>query len=125
MADQTGRVTKAKKIHQEANQKRVDEINELRISYKKIKDEPAFLDILYKLQQFADLHLSLAKAGGGYEDAGADISGKPQQKYVRFTMEQRTAALDKADGLDQGIAYIKRQVADEALVPIKAKKVVV
>lgn len=126
MADQKGRVAKAKKAHEQANKERADEANALRISFKNIKDEPAFQHTLYMLQHLADLHTRVAKDGGGYRDTGRrDISGNAEQELVFFTPEKRMSELDQASGLEEGLAWMQRQITDDALKPIVPKKVVV
>lgn len=123
-----GNVTRAqaaKIAHQKANKQRTRNENELRISYKNIKDEPAFQDILAKARQFAGYHLKMAKDGVGYRETGAkDDTGNPIQETVFFDQHKRVTELDKAAGIDEIVGYIEGRVSDERLEPLKAKKVV-
>lgn len=125
MADNKSRIEKAKKAHTEANKARAEKLNELRVSYKKIKDTPAFKDILYMLQHLADLHSKMAKDGVGYRDTGQkSITGVSEQELIYFTPEKRVGELDRAAGLEEGVGYIERQITDDALKPVTPKKVV-
>lgn len=125
---QQGNVTRAqaaKIAHQKANEQRAQTENELRISYKKIKDEPAFQDILTKAKQFAGYHLKMAKDGVGFRETGQrDDSGNPVQETVFFDQHKRVTELDKAAGIDEIVGYIEGRVTEERLQPLKAKKIV-
>lgn len=115
----------AKELHQKKNQERADKINELRISYKRIKEEPAFKDILVKAQQFADYHLKMAKDGVGYrETGGKDAEGNALQETVFFDSNKRVTELDKAAGIEEIVGYLERMTIEENLQPVPAKKVV-
>lgn len=115
----------AKKAHEQANQERAKTENELRVSYAKIKDEPAFLDILNKGKQFGGYHLKMAKDGVGYRETGRkDDSGNPVQETVFFDQHKRVTELDKAAGIEELTAYIEGRVSDERLSQVKPKKVV-
>lgn len=119
------RAQAAKELHQKKNQERADKINELRISYKKIKNEPAFADILVKSQQFADYHLKMAKDGVGYRETGReDKNGNPIQETVFFDSNKRVTELDKAAGIEEIVAYLERMTDEDNLQPVPAKKVV-
>lgn len=115
----------ARELHQKKNEERASIINELRVSYKKIREEPAFQDILAKAKQFAGYHLKMAKDGVGFRETGQkDEEGNPLQETVFFDKDKRTTELDKAAGIEELVAYLERQTSDENLDPVKAKKVV-
>lgn|ERR1044072_946855 len=118
------RIEAKKKAQQDAAKERVDAINDLRISYKKIKDEPAFQDILKKGKMLADYHLKMAKDGVGYRDTGElDDAGNPRQELIFFDQNKRTSELDKAAGVEEVIAYVEKQ-AEASETQLKSKKVV-
>lgn len=122
-ADTKTRIQKVKEEHQKKANDRANKQNELKISYKKILNEPAFQDILAKGKQFASYHLTLAKDGVGYQQTGAkDDSGNPLQQTVFFSHEKRVTELDKAAGIEELTSYIERQTSDEGLTPVAAKK---
>lgn len=123
--EQKTRIQKVKEEHQKKANERANAQNELKISYKKIKDEPAFKDILAKAAQFASYHLTLAKDGVGYQQTGQkDDSGNPVQQTVFFSHEKRVTELDKAAGIEELQSYIERQISDEGLTPVAPKKIV-
>lgn len=123
--DEKNRIQKVKEVHQKAAKDRASKQNELKVSYKKIKDEPAFKDILAKAKSFHDYHLKLAKDGIGYQQTGGkDEFGNPIQQTVFFSHEKRVTELDKAAGVEELFLYIERQITDEALTPVVAKKIV-
>lgn len=114
-----------KEEHQKKANERANHQNELKISYKKIMNEPAFLDILKMAKQYSAYHLKLAKDGVGYQQTGAkDDSGNPVQATVFFSHEKRVTELDKAAGVEEITDYIERQISDEGLTPITPKKIV-
>jgi hypothetical protein len=123
--DNRTRLQKKKEVHQLAAKNRADAQNTLKISYKKIREEPAFADILVKAQGLHDLHLRLAKDGVGYQNTGKmDANGNPEQATVFFTHEKRVTELDKAAGIEELTDYIKRQTSDENITPVAPKKIV-
>jgi hypothetical protein len=122
--EQKTRIQKVKDEHQKKANERANKQNELKVSYKKIIDEPAFKDILAKAKQFAAYHLTLAKDGVGYQQTGGkDDSGNPLQATVFFSHEKRVTELDKAAGIEELSNYIERQVSEEALTPVAPKKI--
>lgn len=111
--------------HKEATKERTRHSNDLRISFKKIKDEPAFAEIMRMAKGFADYHSKMAKDGVGYRDNGnRDISGNPQQEIVYFTNEKRVSEMDKAAGIEEVIDYLVRNTSGENLKPLVSKKTV-
>lgn len=123
--DEKTRIQKVKEEHQKKANERASAQNDLKLSYKKIMSEPAFLDILSKAKQFASYHLTLAKDGVGFQQTGEqDASGNAKQATVFFSHEKRVTELDKAAGIEELSGYIERQIADDALVPIAPKKIV-
>jgi hypothetical protein len=110
VVEQKTRIQKVKEEHQKRANERANNQNELKVSYKKIMNEPAFKDILVKGKQFAAYHLTLAKDGVGYQQTGSkDDSGNE---------------LDKAAGIEELSSYIERQISEEALNPSAPKKIV-
>lgn len=114
---------KPRAIHAQMTDERIKAANALKVSYKQIKDQPAFQDVMAKLQKLADLHTKMAKDGVGYRDRGTtNVAGQPEQELVFFTNNKRASELDRANGLEEGLAYIERQITDEALKPLQVKK---
>lgn len=119
------RMQKVKEEHQKKATERANKQNGLKVSYKKIMDEPAFKDILEKGAQFASYHLKLAKDGVGYQQTGEmDEYGNPKQNTVFFDHDKRVTELDKAAGIEELTAYIDRQISEEGLTPTTPKKIV-
>jgi hypothetical protein len=119
------RMEKAKAAHTAASKSRADKINEVKASFKKIKDEPAFQHILLKAREFAGYHSKMAKDGVGYRQTGAlDANGNPIQETVFFDHNKRVTEMDKAAGIEELIDYVERQITDDALTPVVAKKAV-
>lgn len=123
MADAKTRQEKVK-IHQQAEDERVKTRNALKVSFKKIMKEPAFAQIQYMLGHLADLHKKMGTDGTGYRDIGLDIGGNMKQELVFFDKDKRISEIDKASGLEEGLAWLDSQVTDKALEPITAKKVI-
>jgi uncharacterized linocin/CFP29 family protein len=125
VVEQKTRIQKVKEEHQKRANERANNQNELKVSYKKIMNEPAFKDILVKGKQFAAYHLTLAKDGVGYQQTGSkDDSGNAVQQTVFFSHEKRVTELDKAAGIEELSSYIERQISEEALNPSAPKKIV-
>jgi hypothetical protein len=115
----------AKIAHEKANERRAQHENELRVSYAKIKDEPAFLDIIKKLKGFSSYHEKMAKDGVGFQETGErDASGNISQRTVFYDKDKRLSELDKSSGLDEGIAYIEGRVTKERLEQVRTTKVI-
>lgn len=120
-------LTRAQRVvlHQKSEEKRVKHENELRISYKRIKDEPAFLDILEKGKQFAGYHMKMAKGGVGFRETGQkDSSNNPVQETVFFDQHKRVTELDRAAGIEEIVGYVEGRVTEERLQPAKPKKII-
>lgn len=101
---------------------RASEVDSLRHSYARIKDEPAFLDILAKAKSFAAYHAKMAKDAVGYRDTGQfDDKGKAIQEIVYYKGEKRLAELDKAAGIEELEDYILRQLTASAKVEVEAE----
>lgn len=123
--DNRTRAQKAKEIHQKANRERLDAINKLKISYKKIKNEPAFLDLLGKAKSFAAYHEKIGRDGVGYRATGEkDSSGNDKMILVDFAGEKRLFEFERNAGIQEVVDYIERQISAEGLKPIEPKKVV-
>lgn len=86
---------------------------QLKADYRKIKDEPAFVDLVAKIRSFAEYHTKIAKDGVGFENKvigqheGAPIQ---EQVVVKLTHEQRVTDLDKAAGIEEILDYVTRKV---------------
>ncbi len=92
-------------------EERAAELDSLKHSYARIKDEPAFQDILEKAKSYAAYHTKMAKDGVGYRDTGRfDDNNKAIQEIVYYDQPKRLSELDKAAGIEELEDYIKRQI---------------
>lgn len=116
---------RAKAAHEAANKKRADAINEVRLSYAKIKDEPAFLDILAKIKSYSEYHTKMGKDGIGFRKTGqVNMEGKELEEMVVYDKDKRMSEIDKSAGIDEVGDYINRQLEAAAAGPVKPKKVI-
>jgi len=110
-----GRVQQKQAEQKKRNAEMAEEVDSLRHSYARIKDEPAFQDILKKAKSFAAYHNKMAKDGVGYRDTGRfDEKGNAIQEIVYYTGEKRLGELDKASGIEELEDYILRQLTASA-----------
>ena len=109
MAQVNKRTAAAKKQAEQKKEQKAD-VRALLLSYQKIKDEPAFKDLLKNVNDFARYHVKLAQDGVGFK-YGKDGDGKPVTTEVAFTPEQRTGHLDKAAGQQEIIDFVERKLA--------------
>lgn len=117
-----GRLQVKRKAHKDKAAVRASEIDSIKHSYARIKDEPAFLDILAKAKSFAGYHTKMAKDGVGYRDTGQfDEKGKPIQEIVYYDQPKRLSELDKASGIEELEDYVLRQLTAAAKVEIEAE----
>jgi hypothetical protein len=106
-----GRLQTRRAAHKARVEEQTKEIEAVKHSYARIKDEPAFRDLLAKAKSFAAYHTKMAKDGVGYRDTGQfDEKGKPIQEIVYYTNEKRVSELDKAAGIEELEDYILRQI---------------
>jgi len=107
--------------HKRKSAERAAETDSLQHSYARIKDEPAFKDILAKAKSFAAYHTKMAKDGVGYRDTGQfDAKGDAIQEIVYYDQPKRLSELDKASGIEELEGYILRMlnpVSIGAVVP--------
>jgi len=116
-----GRLQVKRKANKEKAAVRASEVDSLRHSYARIKDEPAFIDILAKAKSFAAYHAKMAKDAVGYRDTGQfDEKGKAIQEIVYYKGEKRLAELDKAAGIEELEDYILRQLTASAKADVEA-----
>lgn len=112
-----GRLQTRRAAHKARVEEQSKEIDAIKHSYARIKDEPAFRDLLAKAKSFAAYHTKMAKDGVGYRDTGQfDERNKPIQEIVYYTNEKRVSELDKAAGIEELEDYILRQI------PVSAKE---
>ena len=115
-----GRVQVRRAAHKEKAAVRASEIDSIKHSYARIKDEPAFRDILAKAKSFAAYHTKMAKDGVGYRDTGRfDENGKPIQEIVYYDQPKRLSELDKASGIEELEDYMLRQLTAAAKVGVE------
>jgi hypothetical protein len=115
-----GRVQVRRAAHKEKAAVRASEIDSIKHSYARIKDEPAFRDILAKAKSFAAYHTKMAKDGVGYRDTGRfDENGKPIQEIVYYDQPKRLSELDKASGIEELEDYMLRQLTAAAKVEVE------
>lgn len=114
-----GRAQLKRAEQKKRNEEMVQDIDAMRHSYARIKDEPAFQDILAKAKSFAAYHLKMAKDGVGYRDTGEfDSKNKPIQEVVYYDQPKRLSELDKAAGIEELEGYILRQLTTAAKVKV-------
>jgi hypothetical protein len=119
------RLQQKKLSHQKAIKERTDNLNELHLSYTKIKDELAFKDILEKISALEKYHTKVAKDGVGSKPTGEfDESGNERMELVYLSQEKRVAELDRAAGIGEINSYLERQVSQVDLAVVGSKKVV-
>lgn len=106
-----GRAQVKRAQQKKRNEEMAQDVDAMRHSYARIKDEPAFRDILAKAKSFAAYHTKMAKDGVGYRDTGEfDERNQPKQEIVYYTNEKRVSELDKAAGIEELEDYIQRQL---------------
>lgn len=115
-----GRLQVKKAAHKARVAEATADIESIRHSYARIKDEPAFQDILAKAKSFAGYHTKMAKDGVGYRDTGQfDEKGKPIQEIVYYDQPKRLSELDKASGIEELEAYVLRQLTPTAAAAVE------
>ena len=115
-----GRLQIKKAAHKEKTQARAAAIETIQHSYARIKDEPAFVDILAKAKSFAAYHTKMAKDAVGYRDTGEVYeNGKPVQEVVYYDQDKRVSELDKAAGIEELEDYILRQLTESAKLQVE------
>ncbi len=78
------------------------EADALKISYRKLAKNPAFLDILAKAKLFSEMATKAAVDGVAYDSGGNQIDLSPD-KSARL--------LGESAGLNKLVAYVERQLA--------------
>lgn len=108
--DNRTRLQAVKELNRKRAEERKNAEASLRAEYAKIKDSPAFQDILEKGRTFQAYHNKIARDAVGMKPAGKSDGG--QEKYEEYTLtsEERLAHLDNAGGIEELIAYIERKV---------------
>lgn len=115
-----GRVQVRRAAHKEKAAVRASEVDSIKHSYARIKDEPAFRDILAKAKSFAAYHTKMAKDGVGYRDTGeVDENNRPKQEIVYYEPAKRLSELDKASGIEELEDYMLRQLTAAAKVVVE------
>ena len=118
-----GRLQVRRAAHKARVEEQSKEVDAIKHSYARIKDEPAFRDLLAKMKAFAGYHTKMAKDGVGYRDTGEfDEKNKPIQEIVYYTNEKRVSELDKAAGIEEIEDYVVRQVNDGTVLAEAAKE---
>lgn len=91
-------------------QKRARERSDaLKGQYIKIKAEPAFVDLVAKIESFSAYHLKVAKDGVGFTET-VTADGQIKQTQVKLSSEDRMRDLDRAAGIEEISAYIERML---------------
>lgn len=109
MADDKAQVRQDKKDEFLASE------NELRASYGKIKDEPAFKHIISQGQLLAARHHLIACNGNGFVDGD-------HAKPIFHDKDQRLSALDKYAGIHELLNYMQNRVSPEKLNILTSKQ---
>jgi hypothetical protein len=115
-----GRLQTRRAAHKARVEEQSKEVDAIKHSYARIKDEPAFRDLLAKAKSFAAYHTKMAKDGVGYRDTGEfDAKGKPVQEIVYYDQAKRLSELDKASGIEELEGYVLRQLTESAKVEVQ------
>jgi len=116
-----GRVQQKQAARRKRSADMAAEVAGLQHSYARIKDEPAFQDLLAKAKSFAAYHTKMAKDGVGYRDTGEfKENGQPVQEVVYYDQAKRLSELDKASGIEELEGYILRQLTPTAVAAVEA-----
>lgn len=84
----------------------------LKEEYKKLETNPAFIDLLAKVDSFAAYHTKLAKDRTGIENHDEVVGEKvvTVQNIVKLSEGERLAELDRAAGIEEIKDYVARQL---------------
>ena len=94
------------KSRKEVAKQKANELNDLRLEYRSIKDSAAFGDILRFARQMSAYHTKVAKDGVAYNEKAETVNLDPQK---------RLSELDRAAGIEEIVAYLER-MTDEGVL---------
>lgn len=86
---------------QKALEERKAEADALRIEYRKLEKNPAFMDIVAKAKMLAEISTRAAIDGVGYDAQGHQVDISP---------DKASRLLGEAAGLQKLVAYVDRQL---------------
>lgn len=119
------RAQRARAEHEAKTSERLNDLREVRNSFREIKDTPAMKNLIHYINTMVKMNEKIARDGVGARRTGYKLeNGQEEVENIFLSKDERVAKLDRAAGQQDILDYLLRQTgsdADESDQPEPAK----